>query len=177
MTSELLAGRRDRVDGLLPAVYEELRIIARRRLSNQESEGTFSTTGLVHDAYLKLVQGSRIDVRDRAHFLALTSVAMRHVLVDRARALTALKRDGGWHRVTLDEALIPSADEPETMLQLHEAIERLALDEPRLAKVVDCRFFGGMSDDEIADALEVTRRTVQRDWIKARMLLRRALAP
>jgi RNA polymerase sigma factor (TIGR02999 family) len=177
MTSELQSGRRDLVDGLLPAVYEELRSIARRQLSKQESEGTFSTTGLVHDAYLKLVQTSHIDVRDRAHFLALASVAMRHVLVDRARAQAALKRDGGWRRVTLDDALIAVPDQAETMLQLAEAIERLAVVEPRLARVVDCRFFGGMSDHEIAEALEITPRTVQRDWIKARMLLRRALSP
>jgi RNA polymerase sigma factor (TIGR02999 family) len=176
-TSELLTGRRDSLDRLMPAVYDELRAIARRQLSGREGGGTLSTTGLVHEAYLKLVDHSRIAWRDRSHFFALASVAMRHVLVDRARARLAQKREGGVRRVTLDSGLIAAPDQPEAMLQLSDAIERLAHVEPRLARVVDCRFFGGMSDDEIADALQVTTRTVQRDWVKARMLLRRALAP
>jgi RNA polymerase sigma factor (TIGR02999 family) len=97
-------------------------------------------------------------------------------LVDRARARLAEKRDGHRQRITLDSELIAAEDQPETMLQLNDAIERLALVEPRLARVVDCRFFGGLTDDEIAEALGVTRRTVQRDWVKARLLLRRALS-
>ncbi len=100
---------------------------------------------------------------------------MRHVLVDRARARHARKRDGALRRVTFDSAVIPGPEQPDAVLCLSDAIERLAAVEPRLAQVVDCRFFGGMSDSEIAEALEVTARTVQRDWIKARMLLRRAL--
>jgi len=158
-------------------VYEELRVIARRRLSGHEGGGTLSTTGLVHETYLKLVDQSRITWRDRSHFFALASLAMRHVLVDRARARLTQKRDGGLHRVTLDDQLIAAPDQPDALLQLSDAIERLAAVEPRLARVVDCRFFGGMNDGEIADALDVTVRTVQRDWVKARMLLRRALAP
>lgn len=176
-TSELLTGRRDTLDRLMPEVYEELRGIARRQLSGREGGGTLSTTGLVHEAYLKLVDQSRIAWRDRSHFFALASVAMRHVLVDRARARLAQKREGGFQRITLDSQVIAVPDQPDAMLQLSDAIERLAQVEPRLARVVDCRFFGGMNDEEIAEALEVTPRTVQRDWAKARMLLRRALAP
>ncbi len=101
---------------------------------------------------------------------------MRHVLVDRAKARCAAKREGALQRVTLDDEQIVGADQPEAMLQLSDAIDRLAAVEPRLARVVDCRFFGGLSEEEIADALGVTVRTVQRDWAKARMLLRRALA-
>jgi RNA polymerase sigma factor (TIGR02999 family) len=175
--TELLTGRQDTLDRLMPEVYEELRIVARRQLSGREGGGTLSTTGLVHEAYLKLVGQSRIAWRDRSHFFALASVAMRHVLVDRARARLAHKREGGLHRITLDNELIAAPDQPDAMLQLSDAIERLAQVEPRLARVVDCRFFGGMSDADIAEALEVTSRTVQRDWVKARMLLRRALAP
>jgi RNA polymerase sigma factor (TIGR02999 family) len=159
----------------MPEVYDDLRVIARRQLSGREGGGTLSTTGLVHEAYLKLVDQSRIAWRDRAHFFALASVAMRHVLVDRARARQALKREGALQRVTLDSELIAVPNQPEAMLQLSDAIERLAKVEPRMARVVDCRFFGGMSDEEIADALDITVRTVQRDWVKARMLLRRAL--
>lgn len=175
-STELQTGRRDTLDRLIPEVYDELRAIARRQLSGREGAGTLSTTGLVHEAYLKLVDQSRIAWRDRSHFFALASVAMRHVLVDRARARLAQKRDGGLHRITLDSGIIAAPDQPDAMLQLSDAIERLAQVEPRLARVVDCRFFGGMNDEEIAEALEVTTRTVQRDWVKARMLLRRALA-
>ena len=173
---ELRSGRRDSLDRLMPVVYEQLRVIASRQLTLRKGGGTLSTTGLVHEAYLKLADQHRVMWRDRAHFIALASVVMRHVLVDRARARLAEKRDGRRQRVTLDTELVPAEDQPEAMLQLNDAIERLALAEPRLARVVDCRFFGGMTDDEIAEALEVTRRTVQRDWVKARMLLRRALS-
>jgi RNA polymerase sigma factor (TIGR02999 family) len=164
------------LDRLVPAVYDELRAIARRRLSARDPGNTLSTTELVHEAYLKLLEQQRVTWRDRAHLVALASVVMRHVLVDRARARLAEKRDGHRQRITLDSELIAADDQPETMLQLNDAIERLALVEPRLARVVDCRFFGGLTDDEIAEALEVTRRTVQRDWVKARLLLRRVLS-
>ena len=174
--SRLDANRRETLDGLVPAVYDQLRAIARRQLAVRGEEGTLNTTGLVHEAYLKLADSSNRTWRDRSHFFALASVAMRHVLVDRARARLAQKREGDRCRVTLDDAVVAVPDQPEVMLQLDEAIERLAAVEPRLARVVDCRFFGGMTDQEIADAMQVTRRTVQRDWIKARMLLRRALS-
>lgn len=164
------------LERIVPAVYEELREIARRQLSARGPGNTLSTTGLVHEAYLKLADQQRVMWRDRTHFIALASVVMRHVLVDRARARLAEKRDGHRARVALDSELVPADDQPEAMLQLNDAIERLAVAEPRLARVVDCRFFGGMTDDEIAEALDVTRRTVQRDWVKARMLLRRALS-
>jgi RNA polymerase sigma factor (TIGR02999 family) len=133
------------------------------------------TTGLVHEAYLKLVDHSRADERDRAHFLALASVAMRHVLVDRARSRVAQKRGGEQVRVTLDEQQIAVDEQPEALLQLDEAMKRLAQVQPRLAQVVECRFFGGLTEEEIAAALGITVRTVQRDWAKARMLLRREL--
>jgi RNA polymerase sigma factor (TIGR02999 family) len=176
-TSDLRPAGRDTLDGIMPAVYDELRDIARRQLSVREPGSTLSTTGLVHEAYLKLAGQGRAGWRDRAHFVALAAVIMRHVLVDRARERMAEKRGGGRQQVTLDGELIPSEDQPEAMVQLSDAIDRLAAVEPRLARVVDCRFFGGLSDDEIAHALDVTPRTVQRDWIKARLLLRRALAP
>lgn len=166
----------DALDRLVPGVYDELRAVARRQLAARGNGNTLSTTDLVHEAYLKLLEQQRVTWRDRPHFVALASVAMRHVLVDRARARLAEKRDGHRQRVTLDAELIAAEDQPEAMLQLNDAIERLALVEPRLARVVDCRFFGGLTDDEIAEALDVTRRTVQRDWVKARLLLRRALS-
>jgi len=174
-SQELLSGRQDSLDRLMPAVYDELRAIARRHLAASDANGTLTPTGLVHEAYLKLADQASVGWRDRAHFFALASVVMRHVLVDRARARHARKRDGALRRITLDNEIVAAPDQADTVLCLSDAIDRLAAVEPRLARVVDCRFFGGMSDTEIAEALDVTVRTVQRDWIKARMLLRRAL--
>jgi RNA polymerase sigma factor (TIGR02999 family) len=167
---------RDSLDRLLPEVYEELRAIAHRHLAAHGHAGSLATTGLVHEAYLKLVDQSRAEWRDRAHFLALASVAMRHLLVDEARSRAALKRGGARTRVTLDEGTIVVDDCAETLLAIDDALGRLAAVEPRLAKVVECRFFGGLSEKETAEALGITERTVARDWIKARVLLRRALA-
>jgi RNA polymerase sigma factor (TIGR02999 family) len=114
-------------------------------------------------------------VNGRAHLLALASLAMRHVLVDRARAQARHKRDGASGCITFDDDRIAVDDQPEALLQLDEALSWLAGLEPRLARVVECRFFGGLTEGEIAEALTITVRTVQRDWAKARMLLRRTL--
>ena len=175
-TTALRSGRRDTLDSLMPVVYDQLRQIAHRQLAIREQGATLSTTGLVHEAYLKLVDQSRIAWGDRAHFFALASVAMRHVLVDRARARLSQKREGNLQRVTLDNVQIADDDQPEALLELNDAVAHLAEVEPRLARVVECRFFGGLSEEETAEALGVTTRTVQRDWVKARMLLRRALS-
>jgi RNA polymerase sigma factor (TIGR02999 family) len=174
---DLRSGRREALDRILPLVYEELREIAHRRLAAREVGGTLVTTGLVHEAYLKLVDQSNAEWRDRAHFLALASVAMRHILIDRAKARTRLKRGGVRRRVTLDDAIGSVEDQAESLLEIDEALGRLAEIEPRLAHVVECRFYGGLTEEEIAEALGVTVRTIERDWAKARMLLRNALAP
>ena len=166
---------RESVDRLVPHLYEQLRVIAHRQLGRRPGGGTLETGELVHEAYLKVLARARDDAPDRAHFLALASLAMRHVLVDRARARGRLKRGGARGRVTFDEDRIAVEDQPEALLQLDEALTWLAELEPRLARVVECRFFGGLGEEEIAAALGVTVRTVQRDWVKARMLLRRAL--
>lgn len=175
LLAELRSGKHASVDRLVPVVYEELRAIAHRQLIARGGGGTLQTTALVHEAYLKLVDQSRAQFQDRAHFLALASLAMRHVLVDRAKARAAVKRGGGQQHLTLDEEEISVDDQPEALLQLNEALNSLTELQPRLARVVECRFFGGLTEDEIAEALGVTVRTVQRDWAKARMLLRRAL--
>ncbi|HYS70514.1 MAG TPA: ECF-type sigma factor [Gemmatimonadaceae bacterium] len=163
------------LDEAVEVAYRELRAIAHRRLMARGRNGTLSTTALVNEAYLKLVEQSSVAWSDRAHFLALASLVMRHVLVDRARERIALKRGGARHRIDLDDEEIAVDAEPEIVLQLNDAMDRLAAFEPRLARVVECRFFGGLTEKETADALDVTLRTVQRDWVKARVLLRRAL--
>lgn len=177
-TDPLISASPDRgesVDRLVALAYEELRAIAHQRLGARQSSGSLSTTALVHEAYLKLAD--RADTRSyrHSHFLALASVAMRHVLVDRARERAALKRGGGVAPIALDDAELAVDSEPDALLQLDEAMQRLAAFEPRLARVVECRFFGGLTEPETAEALGLTVRTVQRDWVKARVLLRRAL--
>ena len=163
------------LDQLMPEVYDNLRAIARRRLAAGARGDTLSTTGLVHEAYLKLAGPSQVSWTDKGHFVAIAALAMRHVLVDHAKARIAFKRDGARVQVTLDDELVPADDQPELLLQLHDALDRLTAVDPRLAHVVDCRFFGGFSEEEIAESLGVTTRTIQRDWAKARMLLRRAM--
>ena len=163
------------LDDVVTLTYQDLRAIAHRRLAARARGGTLSTTALVHEAYLKLSDHSRGRWQDVSHFLALASVAMRHVLVDRAREAAALKRGGERRRITLDEDVLAVEVQSDAILQLDDALVRLAELEPRLAKVLECRFFGGLTEQETADALGVTVRTVQRDWVKARVLLRRLL--
>ncbi len=177
LLARLRSGRRDALDALVPLVYEELRTIAHRHLAARGGArgATLATTALVNEAYLKLVDQSRAGWRDRAHFLALAAVAMRHVLTDRARARVALKRGGARVAVTLDEHAVADDAAPEQLLDIDDALHRLAALDARLARVVELRFFGGLTEEEIAGALDVTVRTVRRDWVKARLLLREAL--
>jgi RNA polymerase sigma factor (TIGR02999 family) len=163
------------LDQAVELAYRELRAIAHRRLMAGGGSSSLSTTALVNEAYLKLVDNSRAEWQDRAHFLALASTVMRHVLVDRARERMSLKRGGERERITLDDAQIGADAEPELLLRLNEAVDELAAFDSRLARVVECRFFGGLTEKETADALAITVRTVQRDWVKARVLLRHAL--
>jgi len=167
----------DSLDQIVTLTYQELRAIAHRRLLGRAPGGTLSTTGLVHEAYLKLGEQSRAPAawRDRSHFFALASLVMRNILVDRARERGALRRGGGRRQITLDEEFTGVEDQSEALLQLNEALETLATVDPRLVQVVECRFFGGLTETETAEALGVTTRTVQRDWVKARVLLRRLL--
>jgi RNA polymerase sigma factor (TIGR02999 family) len=166
---------RDSLDRLVVVLYTELRQIAHRHLSRRRDGATLNTTALVHEAYLKLEVQSRAEGHDRVHFLALAAVAMRHILIDHARAHASRKRGGAWHRVSLDEIVIAPDQQPDALLQIHDALEHLALIDARLARVVELRFFGGLSNEEIAESLGVAERTVERDWIKARMLLREVL--
>ena len=167
---------RESLDKLVPLVYRELRTIAHRHLNARGSEDTLNSTALVHEAYLKLGREAGTVWKDRAHFFALASMVMRQILTDRARARVAEKRGGVQTRITLEEDTLMVADQADSLLQLDEALGRLAEVAPRLLRVVEFRFFGGMSEEEIASVLGITPRTVRRDWDKARLLLRRALA-
>jgi RNA polymerase sigma factor (TIGR02999 family) len=159
------------VEKMMPLVYEELRRIARRQLRHEGIGHTLNTTALVHEAYLRLATPSHLDVSGRAEFLSIAAMAMRRVLIDYARQRTAQKRGGVQMRVELDDIEVAADDRAEQLVALDEALTALAASNPRLARVVDCRFFGGMSQEETALALQLTPRTVRRDWTKARMWL------
>lgn len=165
------AGALDRV---FPLVLEELRAVAGARLRGEAPGHTLQPTALVNEAYLKLAASPEVDWRDRAHFLAVAARAMRQVLVDRARRRNADKRGGGVRPATLtDGSLLASGQGPtaEELLALDAALDALGRIQPRLRQVVELRYFGGLADAEIGEVLGVTRRTVQRDWTKARAWL------
>ena len=156
------------VEGLVPLVYDELRRIARRHLRGEQVGHTLSTTALVHEAYLRLVNASDVPEENRTRFLAAASVAMRRVLLDYARARKTEKRGGGARQVELDDAMAVATDNTDQLLVLDEALTRLAQLSPRLVQVVECRFFGGMTEEQTATALGSSVRTVRRDWMKAK---------
>lgn len=165
-------GDREAVDRIMPLIYDDLRALARRQLHREFGARTMEPTSLVHEAYVKLSQGSALDAGDRAHFLAIAARAMRQVLVDDARRRSAARRGEGWQRVTLGDQLESAEVSAGDILSLNDAIDEL---DPRQRQVVECRFFGGMEEKEIASALGVTERTVRRDWVKARAWLYRTL--
>jgi RNA polymerase sigma factor (TIGR02999 family) len=159
------------LDRLFPLVYEELRWLARRQLGRGVPGGTLNTTALVHEAYLKLVDQSRVQVQDRRHFFALTARAMRQIIVDSARRRSAGKRGGGAPEAVLDEHGVAAAERSGEVRAVEEALIRLEELDPRLGKVVEMRFFAGLSVEETAEALEISPRTVKREWQKARAFL------
>lgn len=165
---ELRAGDARALDRLLPIVYDELRRLARGRLGGRSA--TISTTELVHEAYLKLVASDRLTLQDRRHFYAVAATAMRQVLVDRARRRNADKRGGGAVHVELDDRAFVE-DRVDDVLSLERAFLRLQEVDARLARVVELRFYVGLSVEEVAELLEIDPRTVKRDWRKARALM------
>lgn len=173
--TQLLARARegDRValDEMLPLVYEELRRMASVRRPRGGADSLLNTTALVHEAYLKLFDRSRLELKDRAHFFAVAAMAMRQIVVDHARASGSGKRGGDRRRVDLDSQLIGTEDRAEEILAIDEALGRLTQVDARLARVVELRFFAGLSEEEIGDVLGRDARTVRRDWRKARALL------
>ena len=155
-------------ESLFPLLYEELRRIAHRQLAVERAGHTLCTTALVHEAYVKLAGQAEAQFASRAHFLAVAAQAMRRILVSHARKVRADKRGGHWQRLDLDQVDIPVDDRAEALVILDGALDRLAELNPRLSRVVECRFFGGMTEEETATALGITDRTVRRDWVKAK---------
>jgi RNA polymerase sigma factor (TIGR02999 family) len=180
-TTQLLldarAGNRAAFDRLFSHVYDALREIAHQRLLKHRPGETLDTTALVHEAYLRLVDQTRAEWRDRAHFFALASRAMRFVLVDYARARTAAKRGGREPDVPLDAVQVAADERATDLVALAEALEGLTGVSPRLGEVVDYRFFGGLTFEEIAEATGMSVPTVKRDWARARAWLYRTMQP
>ncbi len=173
---DLREGRRDAADRLLPLVYQQLRAMAASRLAGPARDQTLSATALVHEAYLKLFDHTRLIWQDRKHFFSVAAMAMRQIIVDDARRRSASKRGGGLAPVNLDSTQIPVHDRTAEILSLDEALSRLSSIDERLARVVELRYFGGLTVEETAEVLEVDPRTVKRDWRKARAVLYQALA-
>jgi RNA polymerase sigma factor (TIGR02999 family) len=182
LLTEWRDGNRTALDELFPLVYEDLRRRAHRCLQGERTGHTLTTTALVHETYLKLLDVSRVRWQDRAHFLALAATAMRRVLVDYARKHRALKRGGGQPSagngavaLGLDAPPTLAAESAEDMLALDEALTRLSELDDRLGRTVELRFFGGMTVEETAQALELAPSTVKLDWQKAKAWLYREL--
>jgi RNA polymerase sigma-70 factor, ECF subfamily len=174
LTPALQAGGRPALDQLLPVIYEELKAVAHRQLSRERPDHTLNTTGLVHEAYLKL-SASGLPAVDRAHFFAIAARAMRHILIDYANQRSALKRGGNAMRVPLDDVPLLAEQQSRDLLDLEDALRRLETRDARQVRIVECRFFGGMSIDETAQALAISPATVKRDWTTARAWLNREL--
>jgi RNA polymerase sigma factor (TIGR02999 family) len=174
-TTQLLraarGGDRAAFDLLFSRVYDELRRIAHQRLSRYRPGETLDTTGLVHEAYLKLVDPTVAGAQDRAHFLALASRAMRFIVIDHARARQVQKRGGGEADLPLDEVQIAAEEPAAELLALDRALEQLSALDERQSKLVEYRFFGGLTYEEIAEVTGLSVRTVKRDWVRARTWL------
>ena len=176
LLGEVTAGNRAAVDQLMALVYDEFRQLASHYLKQENVAHTLQPTALVNEVYLKLVDQSRVDWQGRTHFFAIGAQAMRRLLVDHARSKGRLKRGGGRHRISLDEELTISPRTEEDLLAVDDALEELAAVDARQAKIVELRFFGGLTVEEVAEVLEMSKRSVEREWTMVRAWLRRRLA-
>ncbi|MEQ1692807.1 MAG: ECF-type sigma factor [Gemmatimonas sp.] len=172
----LRAGETDALDHLLPLVYDQLRMLARAQLRREDTGSTLGATALVHEAYVRLTEREQLAPKDRSHFFAIAAQSMRRVLIDQARARKRLKRGLGVVPISLEEVdallTIEAADE---LTALDEALDRLELTNERAARVVERRFFGGLTLEETAESLGVSLKTVHRDWLLARAWLRKEI--
>lgn len=163
-------------DALFDEMYPQLRRLARARLRTTSRDAALDTGSLVHESYLRFAEAGRLHLNDRLHFLRWAATVMRSVIVDLARSRAAQRRGGGAAHVALTTQMGVPTEAADDVLRVHEALETLAAAAPRLAQVVEMRYFGGLTEVEIANALGVTERTVRRDWDKARLLLHEALS-
>ena len=164
-------GEEAALEKLTPLVYEELRRLAHRYMAGQQPDHTLQTTALVNEAYLRLVNQTKPSFANRSHFFAVAATAMRQILVNHAKAQQRQKRGGGASKVDLDTAALISPEQTKTVLDVDEALERLAQLDSRKAQVVELKYFGGLNQDEIAEVLKISIVTVRRDWLFARAWL------
>ena len=164
------------LDQLMPLVYDELRRMAHRYMRSQPSGHTLQTTELIHEAYLKLASGDDKDWQNRAHFYGVAAQAMRHILIDYARSRQSQKRGGAIEKVTLDETAIASLERADEVVALNDALEKLTVLDERKGQVVELKYFGGLTHEEIATVLKVSPDTVKHDWRFARTWLLRELS-
>ena len=175
LLDDLSGGNRTVVDALLPRVYDELRDLAHRKLRGERAGHTLNTTALVHEAYEKLVQQDRMTWQNRAHFMGIAALSMRRILINYAHKRNAEKRGGGEPVATFEDGMAPRAVQAEELIDLDTALDRLEQLDERQSKVVTYRFFGGLTQKEIAEVLGVSEPTVRRDWRLARAWLSREL--
>jgi RNA polymerase sigma factor (TIGR02999 family) len=173
---ELRHGKREAQDRLIPLVYHELRRIAGAHLRRESASHSLQPTALVHEAYLRLIDIDRIDWQSRAHFFCVASTLMRRILVEHARANHAVKRAGANKTIVFDETLMPSPGRSPDVLALDDALDHLARLDQRQAKIIEMRFFAGMTEEEVGDVLGISVRTVKRDWRVAKAWLFRELS-
>lgn len=172
---QLKHGNRDAEAELIPLVYRRLRKIAASRLQRENPRHTLQPTALVHEAWLRLAKLPEIDWQDRSHFFAVSATVMRRILVDHARASHARKRGDSWDPVSIDAAILPSPERAPEILALDEALDRLSALDARQARIVELRFFAGMTEEEAGAALGISARTVKRDWRIAKAWLYKEL--
>jgi RNA polymerase sigma factor (TIGR02999 family) len=168
-------GDQSALQRLVPVVHAELHRLARRHMSHERRDHTLQTSALVNEAYLRLIDLSKVRWQDRAHFFAMSSRLMRRILVDHARARKSVKRTAGGERVSFDEALVVSDESPVDLVALDDALQALEAFDPRKSQVIEMRFFGGLSIEETSEALQVSPETVKRDWRLAKLWLLREL--
>lgn len=168
-------GNQSALENLIPLVYDELHRIAKRYMRRQSAGHTFQTTELIHEAYLKIAKQEEHSWQNRAHFFGVAAQAMRHILVDYARSKQSQKR-GGWQKITLDEKVAVALERSEEMLSLDEALKHLEVLDERKAKVVELKYFGGLTNEEVAEVLKISPETVKRDWKFSRTWLLRELS-
>lgn len=174
LLARLREGDADALDRLIPLVYDELRSLARAQLRREDAGHTLGPTALVHEAYLRLMQREELGAADRGHFFAIAAQTMRRVLIDHARGRKRTKRGSGRVPEPLDDlSALLSDDVADELIALDGALDRLMTASPRAARVVECRFFAGLTLQETADALDVSLKTVQRDWLLARAWIRK----
>jgi RNA polymerase sigma factor (TIGR02999 family) len=178
--TELLAawsqGDREALDKLMPLIYDELRRLARQHMRRERAGHTLQTTALVNEAYMRLVDQRRAQWQNRAQFFGVAARLMRRILVDHARSRRRLKREGDAHKISLDEAARVSQEQSTNLLALHEALKKLETMNERMGRIVELRFFGGLSIEETAEVMKVSPGTVMKDWTFAKAFMHEAIS-